>query len=404
MTYTPVTCTKAGNIGLRACLGDPFITQHAYLPQRGWNAGQVYISGVDPINGTLAGYINYINDGTDESLFTDLVDPNVAQWGGYYTGAKFMAFALNGGNYSVGVVAHAYTDPDDITAPSMTITNVGNAGTSPPGSYSANDGPVSVHQAGPSEAGGDRISWFEGRTTTMHFLTSDGTGLTREQAFPIDGTEEFRDFSDQAATWIYDGSDFWVLSYILSTSPGFLLLTRFKPTAVGDPYDYEKFHLTLSDSADQALAIGVVGSFALSVSEDHFFVEVFDGSSFGNVRWFKIAKNGTSYERFNITGNAAVTSFATHNVHYIVQNPDGRYRISCPAYTGDGYTVGTYDLLCSGATNQGHCYARKRTRLPRPNDHGFLIPSGDMNDGDDFLITSGDAGGGRFKWQRVQDD
>lgn len=400
MSYTARSCAKAGEVNMRVCLKSPFATQHVYLPQHGWNVGQVKMTGVDPINSTLAGYINYINDGSDSSLFTDLADPDQAQWGGYYTGAKFMAVALNGGDYSVGVVAHAVTDADDTTAPSMTVTNVGDGGTAPPGSFTSSDGPTDVHLAGPSEAGGDEISWFEGRSTTVHFLTSDGSTITRQQAFPLDGSEQFRDFAmGRVASWIYDGSDFWHISYRRSSSPR-VLLTRFKPTTVGDPYDYTKYELTFDDPDMDALVLAGIGPFFSCTTANSFFLQAADLTSFGNIKWLEIAKDGTSYTEYFFTGNDVTTDFAENNVPFLARNPSGTLRLTGTAYTGDGYPVGTYDLTCGGGRKQGHVYTQI-IRTPPESGSGNLIPSGDMQAGDDVFSPSGNAndGGDHLLWR-----
>lgn len=391
MPYTAVTCAKAGEVHLRACLKTPFITQHAYLAHDGWNVPQIKWTGANPASSAITGYVSYLNDGTNESIKTDLVTPDQAQHGGHYTGAKLMAFALTGGNYFVGVIAHVAADADNTSAPSMTITNVGNAGTAPPAYGVQADGPIDRNNGGRAAAGGDRISWFEGRSTTMHFLTSDGTGLTRQQAFPIDAPEVFQDFTaHNSGSWIYDSPNFWHLSCRpWNSAPRHLLLTRFVPTVVAAAYDYEKFQITFDSAALNTLMTDNGGAEIVGHTATHFFVQLVDYDSFGNWKYLEVSKDGTGYTEYFVTGSAAVEALVTSNAYYPQKLADGTLRLVGTAYSGDGPAIGTYDLTCTG--QQGHIMAQKLRRgivNSTETDNAFLADDTDTlgwSDDDDLL-------------------
>ncbi len=394
---TPVTCNLAETVNLTACLKAPFVGYTVYA-QKAPNLGRVEYAGSTVDAKTIEGYASYIDNGTDQSFLTDQTDPDFGAIGGFYTGTKFMTYALNAAEYSIGYVDHAYGDPDDLTGPGMTIVNVGDGGVTPPSFGVSADGPVDYELIGPSAAGGDRISWFEGRSTTMHFLTSTISTLTREQAFPLEGGETFRDFANHAFSWIYDGSDFWLLTR-KHASPFTIVLVRFVPTTVGGAYDYEKFEVTFDDT-DLNTASAAYGIEIRTCTADTFIVSFLDYDVFGDVRFIEMSKDGTEYTLYNITGNEAAEAFATTNSLNLTKTAAGAPRLIGWSYESDVPAVGTYDMTCVAGRKQGHVSTQFIRTAPESGT-GNLIPSGDMQGGSDVYAPSGNAndGGDHLLWR-----
>ncbi len=400
---TPITCAKTGEVNLRACLKQPFL-DYTLFASRAPNLGGVYLTGISDAGGpTLTGYVSYIDNGTNQSLKSNTTDYDESFQGGYYTGAKFMAFTVTGLEYQVGVTPHTYADADNTSAAAMTITNVGHAGVAIPqiGGF-----PVGFNfkMCGPSLAGGDEMSWFEDQSTELHFLTSDGASLTRQQAFEItDETEGLNDYAGHAFSWLSDGESIWLLSTD-NIAPQIFRLVRFTPTAIGDPFDYEKFTLTFDDAniTTEALETGI---YILATTDNTFIVEIpaykIDGTYiFGRVKHLEVTKDGTGYTEYFVTGSEACADFCANNSIHLTKTASGAPRLYTQSYGVHGETVGTYDLTCTG--NQGHVYAKKRTLGPPIITTGNLIPSGDMNAGSDVFKASGDMGPGNMLWKETK--
>ncbi len=404
MSYTPVTCVKAGEVSLRACLKAPFVGNTIY-PSYSPNLSAVEITGGGNVNNReLGNYASYIDNGANQCFFSNLTDPDGGLIGGYYTGSKLMARALKAGAYTIGYVSQAYADADDLTAPALTLVNVGYDLTVPTDPTELNEF-IDYEQSGPSSVGGDTFAWLEGRQTTVHILTGTTSAFTRKQAFSLDGAEQFRDFSAVSLSWIYDGSDFWLPSQLYDT-PFKLLITRFTETDVGDPYDFEKFEVTFDDAALNT-AIGTYGiAVRPSTDSDTFFVQIVDYSAFGNVKYVEVSKDGTSYTLYTVTGNAAAEAFVNVNLYVPMRDGSGAIKLIGWGYeVGDSYDTGTYDLTCGngvGTVNQGHVHAKKRTLGPPIITTGNLIPSGDMNAGSDVFKASGDMGPGNMLWKETK--
>ncbi len=402
MTYTPITCTKAATVNLRACLGAPFIERPVY-PLTSPNYHSVLR---DIGTGAFLNYASYIDNGTDQCFFSDFTDPDDGNFGGFYTGSKFMAVTQIGTDYHVGYVSQAYSDADDTTAPALTTANIGHAVTA--------IGTVRYSPCGRSEAGGDQISWLEGQTGEVHFMTATTSGLTRQQAFELDAGEDYIGLLLQTNGWIYDGTDFWMMAAAGSSGshkqfgPFTQLVIRFKPTELGDPFDYDKFSVTFDDSTinDQFVTYQMTAA-AGGGSHMAGLYAGYDYDTqtpFGRTRYFEISKDGTSYTEYVVSGNQAVIDFAFNNVPTVTKRHDGSIRLVGWAFSSGsgGLTPGTYDLTCTGTTNQGHVHAKKRTLGPPIITTGNLIPSGDMNAGSDVFKASGDMSPGDMLWKETK--
>lgn len=401
MSYTPVICEKAETVTIQACLRAPFVGYTVFATS-GTNFNRVLR---DNATGAFLGYGSYIDNGTDQSFFTDQSDHDAGSASGYYTGSKFMTATKSGTDFLVGYVDQAYTDPDDTTAPSLTSVNIGNGGSAA--------GSVQWGHLGPSEAGGDRVSWLEGRTGTVHHLTATTSALTRQQAFPLDAGEAYTIMLAYTYGWRFDGTNFWMLSRLGSGSPNYssapfkLLLIRWKPTTVGDPYDYEKFEIAFDDD-DLNDLVTAYGTSQIVAGDTHMlsvYVGPSDHSTIGRQRYLVISKDGTSYTEYVIRGDPTIDDFAFTSVPSFTRHADGSIRLIGWAFDGSDYATGTYDLICSGETQQAAAYAEtiQRKAPLTQTITGNLIPSGDMNSGSDRLLLSGDAGPGALLWQDMID-
>lgn len=391
MSYTPLTCTKSSEVNLLACLKPPFVNMPLYA-ERAPSLTNIQFDIFDPDGTALAGYAHWVENGSDTSYFTNISPPGDKQ-AGHWTGAKLMMYTVISDQYRIYQVAHVASDADDLTAPAFTHTDVGTAGET--------IGNIKNQLCGPSPLGGNRISWFEQQGADIRWLTSDGSTLTREQAFPLEGVEEFRDWMDNAFSWLTDGSgNVWFLSAMSDTAgfydpPYLMRLLRFKPTDIGDPYDFEKFEITLSDSALNTRRLAH-GGITMATTATTFIFEFPDpAESFGQTKILEVSRDGTSYVEYIVSGDTDTSDFCDEQGIHLTYKGTGDRMLYAQAFGGD-YAVGTYDLTCAGGTasTQVHCYQRKRTRLPKPNDHGFRITT----DGGYRLTTDG----GRRKWQRTQ--
>lgn len=400
MSYTARTCAKTGEVNLTACLKPPFVDMPLYA-ERAPHFGNIQFNQFDdPLGMILDGYANWIESGSTTSYFTNLSPPGDMA-AGHYTGNKYMHYTLYNDQYRIWQVAHAYADPDDLTAPAFSHTDVGTGGET--------IGNIERGLSGESLMAGDAISWFEQQGADIRWLSSDGSTLTREQAFPLEGVEEFRDWMDNAFSWLTDESgNVWFLSNMSDTvgfydAPYKLRLIRFAPTAIGDPYDFEKFELTLSDSALNTRRVAHGGVTMCTTASTFIFEFPDPGESFGQVKHLEISRDGTGYIEYSVTGDTETSDFCDEKSIHLTYKGTGARMLYTQGFGGD---VGTYDLTCDSEvitpTNQGHCYTRKRIRQRKPPASGFLIPSGDMNAGSDFLIPSGDQAGGKFKWTEGQ--
>lgn len=391
MSYTPITCELTETIQFQACLTSAFVDYTVY-PLTSPNYHRVLR---DNGTGAFLGYASYIDNGTDQSFFTDQADRDLGNFGGFYTGSKFMAVTKIGTDYHVGYVSQAYTDPDDLTAPALTTANIGNAGTTP--------GNVNYNLCGRSEAGGDRISWLEDQTTSVHFLTATTSGLTRQQAFPIGAGESYSILTAYSNGWVYDGTDYWYVTRLGSggsyiSAPFKCLLIRFKPTTVGDPYDYEKFEITFSD--DTVMDIFDDYGVNSKVAGTEHMVSVYGGYNYatqrpiGRTRYFTLSKDCTSYTEYVIEGDQAVADFAFNNVPGFTHNASGDVRLIGWAFdtASGGYPTGTYDLTCTGGSGhqQAAAYAEtiQRKAPLTQTITGNRITAGDMQSGSDKRVTS----------------
>lgn len=406
MSYTPITCVKADEIAVPLRLTTPFVDWTIY-PITSPNFA--FITRNNDL--TFNTYGSYIDNGTDQNFITNEPVRDEGNFGGFFTGSKFMAFTRIGTDWHIGYTSQAYTDPDNTSAPPLTSVNLGNAGMAPL-AVTVTEPDWREVPLGPSVLGGDRLCWLESRGTSFHLLTATTAALSRQQAFPVEAGETSRKLVQSITGMVFEDGDYWLLTDLGSSGsyyqdPPFSLIgTRFTPTTVGDPFDYEKFQITFDDEAlNTNLAESGIGG--VTCAGSNFDIIIDDVTAFLEKRRIRVSKDFTSYTEYVFSGNQAVQDMILSNFPDIVQGANGEFCVIGYGYDGDDWPIGTYHLggSCQPAgPTQGHVYSRKRTRVSRPNDHGFLIPSGDMDDGGDFLITSGDAGGGRFKWQRAQDD
>lgn len=400
MPYTPLTCTKAGEVPMRLCLGSPFVG-YVVFPVHAPNFAHIkYNSGT----GQIEQFASYIDNGTLQSFITDEGASPIQgyNFGGFYTGSKLMAHTRVGSNWYVGYINHAYADADNTSSAALTLVNLGNGGVAPIAT-TATDGAFPLDIWGESELGGDRISWLEGRTTEVHILTATTAALSRKQAFEIDtGSESWRIMRNNTSGMIYDGTSYWFLCRVGSsgtyfqTGPYKLLLVRFTPTTIGDPFDYDISEITFDD-ADINTAIASVAT-AATVSGDTHHITIADSEYFAGRRRIEIAKDGTSYTEYVLSGNATIEAMCQSNLPSIVRTAGGGTRAIGYAFESDSWAEGTYDLTCSG-NKQGHIHTQ-RIRKAADNGTGNLIPSGDMDDGDDLMIPGGDmdSGSDNFIW------
>ncbi len=396
---TPITCTRIATVNLRACLKQAFV-EDIVLPNPGPNFGAIKWNG----SGQPTHYGSYldadtsINDPANQSYFSSITLTDGPVGGGFYTGTKLMMPSDDGTDYFVNYVDHLISDADDLTPPALTAVNIGN------GALSIASVDTNYEVAGVSLEGGDQVSWFEGRTTEVHFLTATTAALTRMQAYELTGGETFHNTTLHATHWLSDGTDIWLLHTGNNSAPRAVRLFRFTPTAVGDPFDYEKFEITFDDADLNTAAALSPGIAVLSTTDDTFLTIVFDPDAWANVRYLEITKDGTGYTEYVVTGNAAVTAFGEQHVPYLIKTAGGSPRLIGYSYDrygiGEPYPTGTYDLTCLG--RQGHVHAKKRTLGPPIITTGNLIPSGDMNAGSDVFKASGDMGPGNMLWKETK--
>ncbi len=392
MTYTPLTSNKIGEVQIRACMKPPFVDYTVFPTQYAGHLGATKYSG-----SALVGYASYLEDGADTSFIVNLSDGNTLGRG-FKAATKFMMWTAEGTDYHVYSVPHDVSDPDDLTGAALTNGNVGNDGMAIDGSTD-----ISYLLVGRSAAGGDSISWLECRGADVYLLTSDGVTLNREQAFELEGAETFDDFSTRNVGWLYDGENFWYLCPpSTDTGNGPPVLVRFKPTAISDPYDYEKFEITFDDAYINSQIL-ITSLFGISITGDTFIHAIADNDLFGSIMYIEVSRDGSEYTSYTITGNDAVAAFTDSSAPYLTRDSAGNPKLYGYGYGGlSDYALGTYDLTCTGATNQGHVYAKKRTLGPPIITSGYLVPSGDQQTGTSKFKLSGDMGPGFMLWKEVK--